>query len=393
MSGQDALRVLLVSDFVPPVRGGLEFHVDALAGELAARGHDVHVATLTPNPAPRIDGVVVHPVHSLSRYLPHESPQRPFHPPLPEPQSRLELGRLVRELRPDVVHVHSWLGVSVPHGVPSVFTAHDYGLVCALRTLVTTGGRSCAGPALRRCVPCAAKSLGAPAAALMVPGTTLGRRLLRPDAILAVSESVAGALRPYCRTPVEVVPNFVGVEPDPVELPDDLPDGEFVLYAGDPGDHKGVPDLLAVWDGPARPSVPLVLAVTRPLARAVPDGVITTSLSRAQVASAWRRATLAVVPSRWADPCPTVALEAQRAGRPIVGTATGGLRDIVRDGVDGYLVPPGDVTALGERIAEVLADDALRARFAVAAAEHAHGFTAAAIVPEIVAVYRRVSGR
>jgi hypothetical protein len=56
------VRVLHVSDFFPPVRGGLETHVDDLAAELADRGHDVHVATLTRGARPVDPAVTVHAV-------------------------------------------------------------------------------------------------------------------------------------------------------------------------------------------------------------------------------------------------------------------------------------------------------------------------------------------
>ena len=51
---------------------------------------------------------------------------------------------------------------------------------------------------------------------------------------------------------------------------------------------------------------------------------------------------------------PTVVLESYAAGVPVVATAVGGTPEAVADGVDGYLVPPGDPTALARRILDVL---------------------------------------
>jgi N-acetyl-alpha-D-glucosaminyl L-malate synthase BshA len=51
-----------------------------------------------------------------------------------------------------------------------------------------------------------------------------------------------------------------------------------------------------------------------------------------------------------------VALEAMACAVPVVATRCGGLEEVVTDGVDGYLVPVGDVAALAARAAEVLAD-------------------------------------
>jgi glycosyltransferase involved in cell wall biosynthesis len=52
------------------------------------------------------------------------------------------------------------------------------------------------------------------------------------------------------------------------------------------------------------------------------------------------------VPSTFADPLPNAALEAAAAGMPVVASATGGLPEIIRDGVTGRLAPPGDAGAL-----------------------------------------------
>jgi len=68
-------------------------------------------------------------------------------------------------------------------------------------------------------------------------------------------------------------------------------------------------------------------------------------------------------------------LEAAACGVPVVGSAVGGTDDSVKDGVTGFLVDPGDENALAERIERLLADEALRARMARAAREHALRFT------------------
>jgi glycosyltransferase involved in cell wall biosynthesis len=51
---------------------------------------------------------------------------------------------------------------------------------------------------------------------------------------------------------------------------------------------------------------------------------------------------------------PNVVLEALAAGVPVVATAVGGTPEVVDDGASGYLVPPGDVSALARRIGDVL---------------------------------------
>jgi glycosyltransferase involved in cell wall biosynthesis len=61
-------------------------------------------------------------------------------------------------------------------------------------------------------------------------------------------------------------------------------------------------------------------------------------------------------------------VEALAAGTPVISTATGGVAEVVADGVNGLLVPPGDSAALAAAIRRYFADDELRSRLRAAAA-------------------------
>jgi glycosyltransferase involved in cell wall biosynthesis len=61
-------------------------------------------------------------------------------------------------------------------------------------------------------------------------------------------------------------------------------------------------------------------------------------------------------PSTWFENGPTVAIEANAVGTPVIGSRIGNLAELIRDGVDGRLVPAGDVSALSRAIAEAVAN-------------------------------------
>jgi len=63
-------------------------------------------------------------------------------------------------------------------------------------------------------------------------------------------------------------------------------------------------------------------------------------------------------------------LEAMASGTPVVASRVGGVPEIVEDGVTGFLVPPGDVEALRDRLAYLLAHPRQAARLGAAAREH-----------------------
>jgi glycosyltransferase involved in cell wall biosynthesis len=385
------VRVLLVSDFFPPVRGGLEHHVEALSQALQTRGHDVAVATLTSD-AVLSAGVRGYAIPALAtRLLPHEDQARPFHPPLPDPLAHLGLSRLLNDFRPDVVHGHSWLAVSLPRTreVPLVLTAHDYGLVCQLRTLYKPSGVVCGGPSAQ-CPSCGSAPYGRAKSAALSAGTAMGRRWLRPDRIIAVSRSVERALTPHVAVPVDVVPNFI-LDPKAGATPPEPDDGarSYVMFAGDPSVHKGIEVLLDCWRAATPPVAELLLAVTREAPVGLPPGVRVVTLQRSEMAAAWAGALVAVVPSLWPDPSPTVAIEAMAAGTPVVASNIGGLPDMVVDGVNGYLVQPGDSVELKRRIDELLQDDVLRRRLGSAARDRSKQFLAGSVVPRIEDIYEQ----
>ena len=85
------------------------------------------------------------------------------------------------------------------------------------------------------------------------------------------------------------------------------------------------------------------------------------AVDRAELPRLYARAAVSVVPSLW-EGFPYGCLEAMAAGCAVVAGAAGGLPEVVRDGEDGLLVPPGDPRALGDAVAGLLRDASLRAR-------------------------------
>jgi glycosyltransferase involved in cell wall biosynthesis len=102
---------------------------------------------------------------------------------------------------------------------------------------------------------------------------------------------------------------------------------------------------------------------------------------------ALRRSMFSVAPSIWPEPFGLVALEAAAAGKPIVATKMGGLRDIVVDGETGLVVPPENRTALGAAMRRLIGDEELRGRLGEAARQQAAKFSPAAVLPQVEQAY------
>jgi glycosyltransferase involved in cell wall biosynthesis len=406
------MRILHLSNLYTPVIGGLERSIATSSEELVRRGHEVTVLTLATASAGQdetINGVRVQRVRSIANTLlpsMNEDPAKPFHPTMPDPLAMAAIARLLRAEPFDVVHSHDWLMYSyLPlrrsrFGRPHVHTAHDFGLTCVRKTFARDG-RRCPGPSLSRCVSCASVQYGRPRSVALTAGLHAHRHR-GIDTLTAISTSVAQALeqaRIPGDLPVRVVSSLV---PDGLDelardtpRPDWLPAGDYLLFVGALGPHKGIHvlfdayrKLVAGWPGPGPAPVLVCLGTRRDDTPPPPPGVlIRHDVPHAQVMAAWRGAAAGTVPSL-NEGMGQVAVEAMLAGAPLVASAAGGLTDVVTDGVSGLLVPPGDVDALHAALLRVLTDDELAARLRIAGQRRGLDFTAARVVPQIEEVYR-----
>ncbi len=99
-------------------------------------------------------------------------------------------------------------------------------------------------------------------------------------------------------------------------------------------------------------------------------------------------ADVVVLPTYYREGLPRVLVEAAAMGRPLVATDVPGCRDVVADGVNGFLVPPRDGAALAEAIEAVLRDAELRARLGMAARRLAEArFSDRQVVDRILRLY------
>ena len=399
------MRILLISDFYPPYRGGMEQHVKALAHHLALRGQRVAVATTAaapPGAEPETAAVPVYAVPGLSTRLAflHHDPTRPYPLPLLDPLAYRALQRLIARVQPEVVHAHGWSAFTALHlGLPLVTTLHDAGLFCPTRTLLR-GETVCRDGPGWRCIGCGRDQYGLLKAAAVLTATRLGRaRLPQARSYIAVSAFVRDSylrFTPLRPDQIGVIPNFYREDDDaPGQQPTDLPlPKRFILFLGYLARYKGVHVLLEAYQR-LRTDVPLVL-IGYPmdtLRVCDPRIRIIEGASHAAAMQALARCLFAVVPSIVPDALPTVALEAMSQGKAVVASSVGGLPDVVLSGTTGLLVPPGDAEALAMKMAELLDDPGLSQRLGEAGRRRLREeFSADIVVPRIEAVYRRVVG-
>lgn len=400
------MRVLMISDFYHPYLGGVEQHVRNLGAELAVRGHEVSVATLADGNLPtfEMDGPVrVHRIPSSFARASglFKSADRRWAPPFPDPEATAALARITRDERPDIVHGHDWLLRSFlplkPFGQAKLVAGlHYYSLSCAKKDL-QWHGEVCTGPRLGKCVRCAAAHYGALKGTGVTTGNFAGGVLERAmvDMYLPVSEAVARGNRlREDGARFTVIPNFVSDRPG--ETPRDvatymkrLPAEPFLLFVGDMRAYKGIDVLLEAYSLLANP--PALVLIGKPWPETpvvVPRNVrVHENWPNAAVLAAWERAYAGIVPSIGPEAFGLVAIEALSRGCPVIASNIGGLPEIITDGRDGLLTPPGDAAALAAAISRLTSDSTLRARLAETGKARAGDFAASRIVPQIEHVY------
>ena len=104
------------------------------------------------------------------------------------------------------------------------------------------------------------------------------------------------------------------------------------------------------------------------------------------------KASIAVLPSLY-EPFGMAAAEAQASGLPVIATKVGGLQEIVRDGIDGFLIEQGDWKGLAEKIVKLLRDPGLRERMSREAKASAERFAPERIASSYLKIYLRVLRR
>ena len=202
--------------------------------------------------------------------------------------------------------------------------------------------------------------------------------LRRADGVRTISDYTSGLVRPLGREPASVFPAYVDLAAFLARPPAPLPDAGTVLFVGVLERYKGVDVLAAAWRKVARrvPHAQLLVVGDGPEAPIVErlcadlPGVVRWQrrLSQDDVVSALDDSALLVLPSR-SEGLPRIVIEAFCRGRAVIGTAAGGIPDIVEDRASGLVVPPENPDALAHALIQCLEDRPFLERLGTCARE------------------------
>jgi colanic acid/amylovoran biosynthesis glycosyltransferase len=268
--------------------------------------------------------------------------------------------RLVRDLDPDVLHVH-WI---IPQG---------------LVALVAKGRR-----------PMLVTTLGGDLYGLRDPVTRLLIKavLRRTAAVTTMNEDMRQRVIDLGARPEHVTVLPMGADVDGIRaLTSGVnPVAGRILFVGRLVEKKGAGVLLAAMRLPPAQGYELRIVGGGPLRQdleALAEGLPVTflgALHRSELALEYAAASVVVFPSVLAssgdqDGLPVALLEAMAAGRPVIVSALPGLADAVEDGVSGRVVRSGDPQSLAAAIGSILADETEAQRLGRGASERADAYS------------------
>jgi len=320
------------------------------------------------------------------------------------PSAGREMSALLSSFKPDVVHAHNLFPMISPsvlqacrrHLVPSVVTLHNYRLICPSGDLFRDGAicHDCVGrlpvPAVRH--GCYRDSSVATMPLAIAAATQRKAWQGLPSAYIFISAAqrdlFSGLALPDNRCFVKHNLVYPMVAERRTET--------LVVYIGRLNEAKGLPLLMEAWDKAPTQNLKLVIAGGGPMDREVRDWARSRPaveapglLSRDECVDLLSRARAAIVPSQWQEPFGLVIAEAMSACVPSIAPSHGSFPELITDGEDGVLFPPGDVAALAKLIAEVEHDPERWERLGRnASGTYQRRFTPEANVEQLEAVYR-----
>jgi phosphatidylinositol alpha-mannosyltransferase len=363
------MRILLACPYDWNAPGGVQVHVRGLANALAAGGHEPVI--LAPSASAFVEPDVV--VVGRPLRVPYGGKVAPI---CPSRSSWRRVRGFLRVVEPDVVHVHEPFSPST-----SMFAT----LSSAAPVVATYHAHHERSRLLRAAAP------------------VLRSVADRIDAHLAVSNAAAAFVADVVRADVEVVPNAVDVErfAGPAELPPGIPEGRILLWASRLDPQKGFPVAVRAFEALVRRGIDVSFVVVgaggdRDAVQALAPDVrarirLVGAVPNAELHRYHAAADAYVAAATGHESFGVVLVESMAAGVPVVATDIPGYREVVRDGVDGILVPPNDAPALAEALARVLEDREFATRLSESGRRRAAAYSWDAVAPRIEAVYARVA--
>lgn len=367
------MKILVINDSCREV-GGAETYIFGIIKLLRKENHDVYLFSYDSENRKDEHSLILKHTKKRSKLL--------FHRFIFNPRVYRELKQYIKEINPDIVHLHnnytysnSVLLALKKFDIPVVHHVHDWGLICPTSWSVYKKNlqvcKSVEGIQLKcltsGCLPFHHWLL-------TYFRNKIRIKLERDNVDLFISPSIK--LRDYLKDhnliPAIWLPHFIEFE----DLKVKTPKQNIILYVGVLSVNKGVEYLIR--------AVPLIKEKVDVKIHIVGDGPERSKLEQLsknlgiendvkffgkiphdKVIEAYSKAKILVMPSIWMENSPFVLYEAMSAGKPIIASNRGGIVDLVRNGINGFIVEPASPEEIANKAIKLLKDKKLLRQYSL----------------------------
>lgn len=285
-------------------------------------------------------------------------------------EAKKQLIKLIENQKSEfnVAHLHIYYGkltTSILHalsakGIPIIQSLHEYKLACPVYTMEHKGDvcDACIGGNRLPCVIKKCKNDSVVQSVIMALESSFSRRMgdiRHIDLFLSVSEFHSTIMEKVGipKSKLHVLHNFVDTDKyRTTESHDD-----YYLYFGRIEKLKGMDTLINAFKNSNHKLVIVGAGVYLPHVEALISSIDNISYdgfkNGEELIDIIAHAKCVIVPSEWYENCPMNVLEAKALSRPVIGANIGGIPELIRDGVDGYVFEPGSVQGLKEAIDKI----------------------------------------
>jgi len=383
------MKILLINDYGFP-EGGVESYIESLKKILEKKGHKVKIFTSNSHPELRHFNDYEYQfinTKSIFRFIPY----------IFNINSYFSLKKVLKEFKPDVIHLHYIFYHTSPSvllllkDIPTIMTLHAHEIIAPMGITIN---KMCKHSIIGYCPIC----VGIPNYIIEKFKRFIFHILSNNiDIYITPSNYYMDLHERYGLTNIQKVFNGINLF-NYYKLYND----HCIVYAGRLTPGKGVQVLIK--------SIPLILKIVPDLKvyiigsgpyykelflmaknlRITNSVYFINKVERQELSTYYRKANVVIIPSIWTETFGLVGVEAMSTGRPVIGSRIGGIPEWLDDGKTGFLVDPGNSEQIAEKVIQLLSDRNLLEQMGKNARRKAKQFSIEKHVVEMEKVYTRV---
>lgn len=325
------------------------------------------------------------------------------------PANKKLMTKALEEFKPDIVHINNFqrqLSASIidaikEKNIPIVMTAHDLNPICPASVMLYDG-QICEDCMKNGYMSCIKKSCIKDSRAKSLIGVLeyefykLKKVWSKIDTIITPSEFLKTKLKEngINNQNIVAIHNFVNETNT-----NDCTIGDYALYVGRLSAEKGILNLLEAinkvdnaklviaGDGPERESIETYIKENHLENRISLVGY----QNQEGVKQFIKNSKFVIVPSIWYENCPYSILETMEIGKPVIASKIGGIPELIKNDINGFLYPYDNIDALADCISKLFGDEQLIANMSSNAKNlFKTNYTAEVYYNKIISVYNQL---